>query len=90
MSTMIERVARAIWSVRREEEDRCDMELEDMGDYHSVWTEARSAIAAMHEPTQEMVAKGSWASFGGGEIGSTGSKNAWRKMIDAALSEDHQ
>ena len=34
---MREAVARAIWNIRREEEDRCDMELEDMGANHSVW-----------------------------------------------------
>lgn len=43
------RVARAIWNLRREDEDRCDMELEDMGDQHSVWAEADAAIAAMRE-----------------------------------------
>lgn len=46
---MREAVARAIWSVRREEEDRCDMELEDMGADHSVWVEADAAIEAMQE-----------------------------------------
>lgn len=44
-----EAVARAIWNIRREEEDRCDMELEDMGADHSVWTEADAAIGAMRE-----------------------------------------
>lgn len=53
--TMVERVARAIWNIRREEEDRCDMDLEDMGEDHSVWVEARSAIAAMREPTKHML-----------------------------------
>jgi hypothetical protein len=42
-----ERVARAIWNLRREHEDRCDMELEDMGADHPVWAEADAAIAAM-------------------------------------------
>lgn len=42
-------VARAIWNIRREEEDRCDMELEDMGADHSVWAEADAAIKAMRE-----------------------------------------
>lgn len=40
-------VARAIWNIRREDEDRCDMELEDMGDSHSVWAEADAAIRAL-------------------------------------------
>lgn len=46
---MREAVARAIWNIRREEEDRCDMELEDMGADHSVWTEADAAIGAIRE-----------------------------------------
>ena len=46
---MREAVARAIWNIRREEEDRCDMELEDMGAGHSVWAEADAAIGAMRE-----------------------------------------
>lgn len=40
-------VARAIWNLRREEEDRCDMELEDMGKDHPVWDQADAAIAAL-------------------------------------------
>lgn len=46
---MREAVARAIWNIRREEEDRCDMELEDIGADHSVWAEADAAIGAMRE-----------------------------------------
>lgn len=42
-----EAVALAIWNIRREEEDRCDMELEDLGADHSVWAEADAAIKAM-------------------------------------------
>lgn len=41
-----ESVARAIWGVRREYEDRCDMELEDMGESHPVWDEADAVLAA--------------------------------------------
>ena len=44
---MREAVARAIWNIRREEEDRCDMELEDIGAHHSVWAEADAAIGAI-------------------------------------------
>lgn len=40
-------VARAIWNVRRIEEDRCDMELEDMGRSHTVWDEARAVLAVI-------------------------------------------
>jgi hypothetical protein len=41
-----EQIARAIWMIRREHEDRCDMELEDMGESHPVWEEA-AAVAAL-------------------------------------------
>lgn len=75
-TTMIDKVAMAL-------ADSLDDSLSWM-DYRE---QATTAIEAMREPTQEMVARGSWASYGGGEIGSTGSKNAWRKMIDAALKE---
>jgi hypothetical protein len=43
-----EQIARTLWAIRREEEDRCDMELEDMGTDHSVWREA-AAISALLE-----------------------------------------
>jgi hypothetical protein len=42
-----EAVARAIWNIRRDEEDRCDMELEDMAEDHPVWAEADAAIRAL-------------------------------------------
>jgi hypothetical protein len=41
-----EKVARAIWNVMRDHEDRCDMELEDMGSTHPVWAMADAAIVA--------------------------------------------
>ena len=40
-------IASAIWSVRREEEDRCDMELEDLGQDHPVWAEADAVLAVV-------------------------------------------
>lgn len=43
----IEIVARAIWIVRKENEDRCDIELEDLGADHSVWAEASAAVEAL-------------------------------------------
>lgn len=42
-----ESIARAIWDVRREHEDRCDMELEDLGRDHPVWDEARAVEALL-------------------------------------------
>lgn len=42
-----ELIAAAIWSVRRESEDRCDMELEDMGAGHPVWDEADAVLEAL-------------------------------------------
>lgn len=80
MSEMIERVARAIWNIRREEEDRCDMELEDMGEDHPVWSEARAAIEAMREPTADVMeyVKNHYG-FSDASI--------YRPFIDAALKE---
>lgn len=85
---MIERVATAMVDAFT----NGNMQLDDAPEYHRAryLEAARATIETMREPTQAMVARGSWASYGGGEIGSTGSKNAWRKMIDAALSEDRQ
>jgi hypothetical protein len=54
-SELQEKIARAIWNIRREEEDRCDMDLDDMGRSHSVWREALAAIKAMREPSKGMV-----------------------------------
>lgn len=51
---MQERIARAIWNIRREEEDRCDLELEDMSRRHPVWSEALAAMKAMLVPTDGM------------------------------------
>ena len=45
----INRAARALWSIRREEVDQCDLELEDLGKNHPIWQEARAAIAAAWE-----------------------------------------
>lgn len=43
----VEQIARNIWNIRRESEDRCDMELEDMSEDHSVWDEARAVYALL-------------------------------------------
>lgn len=40
-------VAEAIWNIRRENEDRCDIDLEDLDSSHSVWFEADAAISAI-------------------------------------------
>lgn len=44
---MIRKAAEAIWAIRREEEDRCDMSLDDIGGEDSkVWQEAKAALEA--------------------------------------------
>lgn len=55
---MREAVARAIWNIRREDEDRCDMDLEDMGADHSVWAEADAAIGAVRGYIDAAIGKG--------------------------------
>jgi len=52
----IENVARAIWNIRREVEDRCDIEVEDLGKDHSVWLEARAALESIAPAQQEPAA----------------------------------
>lgn len=42
-------VARAIWDVMREHEDRCDHALEDVDHKHQVWDCADAAIRAMKD-----------------------------------------
>lgn len=98
-TTMVERVARRIWNIRREEEDRCDMELEDMGEDHSVWAEARAAIREMRVPTEAMVEATEevvvgYDDFACGDgtlyMHHGDAESAWQAMIDAALNEkDH-
>ena len=70
MSAMIERVARAI-------EDsivvECHTHTTADLDYIAA---ARAAIAAMADPSEEMLSAGGWASG-----------RSWRRMIDAALAE---
>lgn len=86
MTSMVKWVARAIWNIRREEEDRCDMELEDMGRTHSVWAEARAVLEEMREPTDAMVdALEAQLSLWVREEGSTA--DVFAAGIDAALNE---
>lgn len=57
-NTEREAVARAIWAVLRENEDRCDQELEDVPPTHHVWACADAARASLSLPAagQEPVA----------------------------------
>ena len=64
---MIERIARALWNIRREDDDRCDMELEGIPRTHSVWKEAaiaridaergKEAVALLHSDGYWTIAK---------------------------------
>ena len=47
MSKEREAVAQAIWALMREHEDRCDMELEDLGKDHPIWSYAEAARASL-------------------------------------------
>jgi hypothetical protein len=53
-----EGIARAIWNIRREDEDRCDMELEDMPRNHSVWREADAVMQARAAQPAPVVPEG--------------------------------
>lgn len=80
---MQERIARAIWNIRREDEDRCDMELEDMGRRHPVWTEALAVMKAMREPNTRMLAAAQTAWRSDPEKKTS---TLWRAMLDAEIS----
>jgi len=69
MTTMIERVARAI----------CQEEVGALDYWETYLPLARAAIAAMREPTERMSA----AAYPKGRI--LAGKKAWQAMIDAAL-----
>lgn len=70
MSTMIERVARAI--------------CESVGAYEEVWEsfipEAKAAIEAMRNPTEDML-------LARLDVSGHGSDDEWEAMINAALME---
>ena len=88
MSDMIEQVAKAMWDVRRAHAmNEAGIELEFWGDgtipkANGIMDEARAAIEAMREPTDEMVAAGErlepdYQYF---------MPDYWRAMIEVALS----
>ncbi len=47
LDSQLREVASAIWAIRREIEDKCDLEIDDLHVDHSLWDEARAAISAM-------------------------------------------
>lgn len=85
MREMVDRVARVIWDTRRKanpEQELVSWDEETDGLRRDVTAEARAAIAAMREPTEDMLATA------GGIEGYTDLENicahAWRAMIDTA------
>lgn len=86
MSEMIERVATAIYENRRRMyEDRVPFKDLYPSAQRPYLDEARAAIEAMREPTEEMIAAGA---RGSGEDSQDVALGAWEAMIDAALSKD--
>ena len=71
MGTIVERVARAL-----------SRHIIHPGDMNTV--AARDAIAAMREPTPEMICAGA---YGSGEDSEQVAIGCWEAMIDAALGE---
>lgn len=92
MSGMIERVARAIAlaSLDPETREAVDPDRWEVADsYHDL---ARAAIEAMREPTENMLDFGACYEDQDHDIFDEGdiSRDVWRAMIDAALSEDRE
>lgn len=79
MSTMVERVARAMAEVNDHHQEFA------IGDFRDAYMDqARAAIEAMREPTEAMV-----DSCGNGECAKW-ARGAWANYIDAALQEQEQ
>ncbi|OQM74939.1 hypothetical protein BFN67_04810 [Pseudaminobacter manganicus] len=82
--SMIERVARILepqaWDTTRDSLAYQNRRISSL-------RKARTVFEAILKPTDGMVANGSWAPNGCGEVGSTGAKNAYTKMIAYVLAE---
>ncbi|MFL6948261.1 MAG: hypothetical protein ACJ8FU_08695 [Xanthobacteraceae bacterium] len=85
---MVERVARAMWEQRRVYARERGIDLEEWGagstpEANGITDEARAAIAAMREPTNEMVdAADEAADYNISQDAHI--RASWRAMIDAA------
>lgn len=91
---MVERVARAMWEDRQRFVKSIDPNLPDLEEWgdgtipksNNVIGEARAAIAAMREPTAEMV-KAAFDSVDFQSASESEIEDGWQSMIDAALKE---
>ncbi len=91
MSEMIERVARSMFHAENEPH-KAETKYGELWDWLDVMpavrerhmTNARAAIKAMREPTEEMIEKGSDARRPGNSRWGN-SHGTWKAMIDAAL-----
>lgn len=105
MTTMIERIARAIYEAAwNSEPDQFVSALHDLdGNMHATLDGefdmrifARAVLKAMREPTTAMIDAGNdcgdWGPPGYSDHanGPAGPENCWPAMIDAALKEDGQ
>lgn len=96
MNEIIERVARALWGARRAYASREGIFLEEWGDgavprANGVFEEARAAIEAIREPTDDMMVEAEMkvpALLCFAEKEKSPSYKAWQTMIDAALNDE--
>jgi ribosomal protein S12 methylthiotransferase accessory factor YcaO len=85
VSEIIERMAMAIWELRRQRASKAGIELAKWEDEleglrQDVRAEVRVSLEAAREPTGAMVIAGRYPAGGGPEAEAT-----WEAMIDAAL-----
>jgi hypothetical protein len=96
VSEFIDRLAHAIWDVRRAKAAEQSIELEEWGDgsiprANHVFDEVRAVLAAMEQPSQKMIDAGEAVRAYDGleELDSYGPPNeVWRAMITAELKSD--
>lgn len=92
MTTMIERVARAIATAERLDPDGAVMVgMKTMRAWESRLPHAHAAISAMREPTQEMREAATDIAIDTGRGGLTAlnweeAESVWQAMVDAALT----
>ena len=85
MDEMIERVARAMFAAQWDAQDRPEeFDLNSEGFKAIYWAAARAAVAAMREPTDDMVRAAHLKAEG---MTSAGFADVWRAMIDVVLDD---
>lgn len=90
--TVIERAARALYRARAERQhpkpDNHPWEALSRREQALLRVDCRAVLAAIREPSEEMVAMARWGTAGGTLSQEAAVRMNWQEMIDAALAEE--